>query len=329
MNDKRRACLFIQPCKGQTERDREKDVNDRQLENSSANAPLILDVVAFGLSIVGLCFVEFSRLFFIPTTIKEMSSTTTTTTTNIKRDDTRLSNQIRPIESEQALLNKADGSAKFSQGKSSVLAAVYGPIDVKTARKEKISKSVVDVSFTPATGNTTYFDKEREMLVRNAVESIILTLLHPRTQINVIVQVYSNDGSIISCAINACCLALLDAGIELNCLISSITLSFTHDNQIYLDPTQKEENNSKGLAVYAINSKSEIVMTKTTGIIGESLYFQGLNIAKQSCEKVSAYTRLAVRNRIMGDQTQPSTTTTNTNNTLVEESKDKEMKDSS
>ncbi|KYQ92031.1 hypothetical protein DLAC_06860 [Tieghemostelium lacteum] len=229
------------------------------------------------------------------------------------RNDGRLNNQIRAFESEQSLLNKADGSARFTQNKSSVLAAVYGPIEVKNSRKQKILKSLIEVSFTPSVGNTTYLDKEKELLIKNALESIILTTLHPRTQISIIFQVFSDDGSIISCAINAACLALLDAGIEMQGLIGSVTLCYNHDKSIYLDPTAQEEKECKSLSVIAYGSQSsQIIMNKTEGTLSMDLYFKSLPLSKEACDKVISYIKLAVKNRIMG------TISTNTTSTTIE-----------
>ncbi|KAN0000768.1 hypothetical protein ACTFIZ_001199 [Dictyostelium cf. discoideum] len=217
------------------------------------------------------------------------------------RNDGRCENSIRPVESEQGSLNKADGSAKFSQDKSKVLAAVYGPIEVNSARKEKILKSYVEVTFTPALGNTNYIDKEKELLIKNAVESMILTTLYPRTQISVILQVFSDDGSIVSCAINAACLALLDAGIEMNGLLGSVTLCFNNDGSIYVDPSTEEENQSKAIAIYSFSSiNKNIVLSKTIGTLTEDQYFKGLDKASESCDLIISFIKLAVKNRIMG-----------------------------
>jgi len=231
----------------------------------------------------------------------------------IKRVDGRFDNQIRPIETEQGLLNKADGSAKFTQNKSSVLAAVYGPIEVKSARKEKILKSVIEVTFTPGLGNTNYQDKEKELLIRNAVESVILTTLHPRTQITIVIQVYSDDGSIISCAINAVCLALLDAGIEMNGMIGSVTLAYQKiDDQdvFYFDPDLLEEIESKAVAIFAFgNNSNNIIMSKVEGKLTEELYFLAIKNAREATDKIIAFMKLAVKNRIMGNEQQTTTTT--------------------
>jgi ribonuclease PH len=46
------------------------------------------------------------------------------------RGDKRDANQLRPLACEVGVLERADGSARFSQGHSCVLASVVGPGDV-------------------------------------------------------------------------------------------------------------------------------------------------------------------------------------------------------
>lgn len=50
------------------------------------------------------------------------------------RRDKRAPNQIRPPGSEKGLLHRADGSARINQGKTSVIASVFGPSDVDNRR---------------------------------------------------------------------------------------------------------------------------------------------------------------------------------------------------
>jgi exosome complex component RRP46 len=84
-------------------------------------------------------------------------------------------------------------------------------------------------------------ETEFEFYLRNTLESVVLAALHPRTSISVIVQVLSEDGSLLSTAINATCLALLDAGISLKSLIGSVTCAISADGTLLLDPDAKEE----------------------------------------------------------------------------------------
>jgi ribonuclease PH len=118
------------------------------------------------------------------------------TTTNMKRKQNRLPNQLRAMEAQLGLLTNADGSAKYKQGESSVLAAVYGPAEVKP-REELGDRATVNVVFKKREGKPGRQEKEFEKLLRSSLESIIMTHLHPRTAITIIVQVLVDDGSVI------------------------------------------------------------------------------------------------------------------------------------
>jgi ribonuclease PH len=58
---------------------------------------------------------------------------------------------IRPLLSERSVLSRADGSAKWAQDGSIVLAAVHGPHQAGQ-RKEDAEKAVVEVVFQPRAG---------------------------------------------------------------------------------------------------------------------------------------------------------------------------------
>eukprot|EP00735_Rhodelphis_limneticus_P014048 TRINITY_DN8027_c0_g1::TRINITY_DN8027_c0_g1_i1::g.20140::m.20140 TRINITY_DN8027_c0_g1::TRINITY_DN8027_c0_g1_i1::g.20140 ORF type:complete len:244 (+),score=33.61,sp/Q9LX74/EXOS5_ARATH/43.27/2e-43,RNase_PH/PF01138.16/4.1e-28,RNase_PH_C/PF03725.10/0.087 TRINITY_DN8027_c0_g1_i1:69-800(+) len=163
---------------------------------------------------------------------------------NIERADGRTANQIRPLACEQGLLNRADGSARFSHNKTSVIVAVYGPGDVKPWN-EKLDRCVLEVNYKPVSGQPTSREKERELLIRRSLEDIILTSLHPRTQINVIVQEIMEDGSSLAAAWNATCVALLDAGIPMRGLPLAVSCGITPDGDVYLDLDSSEEKSVK------------------------------------------------------------------------------------
>ena len=57
----------------------------------------------------------------------------------------------RVITCERGALHRADGSARWTQDSSSVLAAVYGPRQVQI-RKEDAERAVVEVVFKPRSG---------------------------------------------------------------------------------------------------------------------------------------------------------------------------------
>lgn len=105
------------------------------------------------------------------------------------RRDGRKANQIRPLAAEQGILNRADGSARFVQGNTSVLAAVYGPAPAKSARMERADGATVDVNFKPESGVPTPADAEREALLRRSLEEVVLRSRYPRAVVSVLIQV--------------------------------------------------------------------------------------------------------------------------------------------
>ena len=55
-----------------------------------------------------------------------------------------------------------------------------------------------------------------EHIIRGTVEGVLQAALHPRTAISVSLQVLSEDGGLLACALNAACAALVDAAVPLN-----------------------------------------------------------------------------------------------------------------
>lgn len=105
------------------------------------------------------------------------------------RRDGRNANQIRPLAVEQGILNRADGSARFVQGNTSVLAAAYGPAPAKSSWMQKADGATVEVNFKPESGLSSPSDAEREMLLRRSLEEVILRSRYPRCVVSVVVQV--------------------------------------------------------------------------------------------------------------------------------------------
>ncbi|KAJ3126402.1 Exosome component 5 [Physocladia obscura] len=156
------------------------------------------------------------------------------------RSDSRIDAfQLRPLATSLSILSRADGSARFSFGKSSVLAAVYGPKEVKL-RDELLDSAKIDVLFRPLVGISGTAERFYERTIREILEIAILKYLHPRTCIQVTVQVISDDGCILSSAINATILALLDAGVPLKNMVASVTCIVNSERILILDPSKSE-----------------------------------------------------------------------------------------
>lgn len=88
---------------------------------------------------------------------------------------------------------------------------MYGPLEVKRGVKEQIERATIDVVWRPRIGPSgnllacylfliwfpaDYTDREKEYVLRGVLEGVIITTLHPRTSISVVVQVIQDDGSV-------------------------------------------------------------------------------------------------------------------------------------
>lgn len=63
-------------------------------------------------------------------------------------------------------------------------------------KQEKLDRAVVEVSFRPKSGLPSLADRQREYIIRSALESVVLLSLHPRTLISIVIQVVEEDGGV-------------------------------------------------------------------------------------------------------------------------------------
>ncbi|XP_022862985.1 exosome complex exonuclease RRP46 homolog isoform X3 [Olea europaea var. sylvestris] len=157
--------------------------------------------------------------------------------TEEKGEDGRSATQLRPLSCTRSVLNRAHGSASFSQGETKILAAVYGP-KAGTKKNENPEKACIEVIWKPKSGQ---IEKEYEMILKRTLQNICILNVHPNTTTTIIIQVVNDDGSLLPCAINAACSALVDAGIPLKYLAVAISFCLAEDEYCVLDPNKLEE----------------------------------------------------------------------------------------
>jgi exosome complex component RRP46 len=84
-------------------------------------------------------------------------------------------------------------------------------------------------------------EKRWEQLLQGTLAQLIHTAKHPRTCIQVIIQVIHDDGSLLAAAFNASVAALLDASIPMHSLFTAAALAITAEGKELLDPDCCEE----------------------------------------------------------------------------------------
>ncbi|GBG73635.1 hypothetical protein CBR_g16978 [Chara braunii] len=160
---------------------------------------------------------------------------------NVARHDGRTANELRPPGCIRGLLHQADGSARWSQQHTSVLAAVYGPRAI-SQWKENAEQAMIDVIWKAKIGGQlSSSDTEAQAAIRRFVETVVISEAYPRAGISVIVQVIHDDGALLACAVNAVCAALVDAAISLRGMVVAVGCAVSREGGVFLDPTKTEE----------------------------------------------------------------------------------------
>ncbi len=214
------------------------------------------------------------------------------------QENTDTTPELRPMTSELSLLSRSDGSSSFSQGDTCIMAAVYGPGEVKM-NKELIDRATVEVIFKPKMGLPACADKLQERLVRNSCEAVIISTLHPRTSISITVQEMQNCGSLVACCINASCLALLDAGVPMKSTVASVHCILDDTNSIILDPTTKEQKKETASLTFAFESQSKsVILSHCTGTFSNEQYHKCLTMCKHAADNIFTFYRNAIKKKL-------------------------------
>lgn len=103
-----------------------------------------------------------------------------------------------------------------------------------------MDEATVELIVRPAVGFPCTKDKVLERSLRQTIEPTILAGMMPRTLIQIVVQIEQEDGNMLSTAVNAISLAMLDAGLPMNTLVASVSAAIDQDGNTLLDPNSQE-----------------------------------------------------------------------------------------
>ncbi|XP_035240169.1 exosome complex component RRP46 isoform X1 [Anguilla anguilla] len=204
---------------------------------------------------------------------------------------------LREFGCEQNLLSRPDGSSSFVQGDTSVLAGVYGPAEVKIS-KEIYDRATMEVVIQPKVGLPGVKERAREQCVRETCEAALLSTLHPRSSLSLVLQVVHDDGSLLSCCLNAACMALMDAGLPMGCLFCGVTCAIDPEGHIVTDPTAQQEKDSRAVMTFAIDSaQHRVMMSSTKGSFSVNELQQCIAVSQRASEKIFQFYRESIRRR--------------------------------
>ena len=200
-----------------------------------------------------------------------------------------------PLSCDLGGLTRCDGSAQFSCGSTVMLAGVLGPGEVKGANNELIDRASVQVSVHTLVGSGSVQDKAREEFLRQLTTSALLTTLHPRTRVHVSLQPLDGDVT-PSAGVNAACLALLDAAVEMRYLFAAVTIGVTGDGGLVLEPSSSQSCLAKMTFVFD-SVAQDILASQLEGKCSEKKFQECLAAGREASLRVFEFYREMVRKK--------------------------------
>lgn len=116
-----------------------------------------------------------------------------------------------------------------------------------------------------------------------------------------------DDGSVLSAALNAASMALLNAGVEMTGIALSVTCCITKSppadravRTVILDPSKAEEDDSAAVAVIATRSAGGGVLScRAVGAMGREEYFACCEAAALGTTAVREFVRLSMEQKVV------------------------------
>ena len=186
-----------------------------------------------------------------------------------------------------SLLPRADGSATFKYGATTAIASVSGPMEVRP-RDELPDKTFIEIIVRPAVGvGGTFFrspppspptdthppptgtrERALESLLLSALSPLIIRTYHPRTLLQINLQIveaadHTDATALLPVCINAATLALIDAGMPMKSVLVATTVFLDEAGEV------AEEGKAGSRHVLGYTRAGECVFVESLGSFDE------------------------------------------------------------
>jgi len=222
-----------------------------------------------------------------------------------RRIDDRAPDELRPIKIKVGVLSNAQGSAYIEQGKNKILAAVYGPKEALPKHISLPDRCILRCRYHMAPFSTverkspapSRREIELSMVIRNALEPLVITSLFPRTVIDIFIEVLQADGGTRCAGLTAAVLALADAGIPLRGLTAACAVGKA-DGKVIVDLNDLEDKYGEADMPVAYNPTLDgITLLQMDGIMSKEEIEQALSLAITATQKIHKMQIDALRER--------------------------------
>lgn len=221
------------------------------------------------------------------------------------RIDGRRPDQMRPISMSVGVLKNAQGSALVSFGKTTALAAVYGPREALPRHMTLPDRAILRVRYHMAPFSTTERkspaptrrEVELSKVIREALEASVFTELYPRTTIDIFIEILQADGGTRTTSLTAASLALADAGIPMRDLIAGVAVGKVQGTLV-LDINEAEDSGGEAdMPVGMMPNLGKIVLLQLNGSLTRDEFREAMKMATKAIKEIYLIQKQTLREK--------------------------------
>lgn len=217
------------------------------------------------------------------------------------RPDGRSSLQLRPIGCKFSQISTCSGSAVFGFGDCEVLSIAIGPTCAKY-KDEIADRAFMEVTFKNPRGSSSTADKMNEKIIQDLLKTIIIDSSLLRTCIKLTIHVFQESSATLAVAINSAVLSLVDAEIPIKCLVAALTCIINEDNQVILDPIDKEIECARSFHTFAFESlRGNLVTDLSVGKFSKNEHLLCYEVCKNASTLLFDFYRKSIARKVEWD----------------------------
>ena len=223
----------------------------------------------------------------------------------MKREDGRKPDELRPLVIKAGVIPNANGSAMVSLGKTTAIAAVYGPRETHPRRMVESERAILRTTYSMVPFSTTERVRpgpsRRSMeickVTRHALEPAVCLDEFPKAAIDVFIDIIQAEAGTRTVGINAASVALADAGIPMKSLVASVAAGRI-DGVPVLDLKGKEEETTIcDVPIAYMPRNKQVTLLQLDGDIPPKELMEVINLAVKGCETIYKKQKEALKER--------------------------------
>ncbi|MBL7169460.1 MAG: exosome complex exonuclease Rrp41 [Candidatus Aenigmarchaeota archaeon] len=220
----------------------------------------------------------------------------------------RKNDELRDFEIKAGVVPNANGSAMVRMGKTTAIAAVYGPRNLYPRFMQVTDRAIIRCNYNMVPFSTkervrpgpSRRSKEISLVTKNSLESVLCLEEFPKAVVDVFIDIIQADAGTRCAGINAAAVALADAGIPMKDLVASVAAGKI-GNKYMLDLEGEEEDESAcDLPIAYLPRTKGITLLQMDGDLTPKDVKEITKLAIKGCEKIYEAQKKALEKRWVG-----------------------------